>query len=574
MRPRHPGRWWSAAAAILAVVWVAGTLSHPTSSSTGAGRAPGTGTPKAGCIGVAVVSSQEKASLLAALAAEFDHGNPTQSGACVDVRVNTLASGSAETALAADWHGAAGPAPTVWSPASTSWLGLLRFDRGVADLPDILPASSPNLMQSPLVLAMPRPMAVAMGWPNVPVGWSDILKLAQDPEGWGRYGHPEWGLFRLGKTSPLESTSGLHALIATYYAATGISADLTAADVTDPRVVAFVKGVEASVLHYGNTVATFLDGLRAADKAGAAMSYVSAVATEETQVLSYDAAHPNTPLVAVYPKDGTLVADHPYAVLNATWVSDAQRAAATTFLQWLLEPAQQARFTAAGFRDSAGHAPPGLTVDDGIVPAGPAVRIKPPEPAVIALIRRSWADVRKRARVLLVIDTSGSMAGDKIAAVQKAAVLVVKAFSSDDELGFWTFSTQVDERVPVAPVGSGIDVIDQIQALQAEGSTALYRATDDAVRTMRQDWDPERINAVILLTDGQNDDSNQDLSALLSKLRQGAEERPVPVFTIAYGSDADLSTLAQISAATHGRSYNAPDPDQVGAVFADVVADF
>src|SRR2546422_122501 len=83
------------------------------------------------------------------------------------------------------------------------------------------------------------------------LGWSDIYQLAEDPQGWARYGHPEWGRFRLGKTNPNISTSGLHALVGTYLAATGgKTSDLATQDLQDPKVVEFVKGVESSVVHY------------------------------------------------------------------------------------------------------------------------------------------------------------------------------------------------------------------------------------------------------------------------------------------------------------------------------------
>jgi len=162
---------------------------------------PARGAPDSNCVGVVVVSSQEKSGLLSKMAGEYDRTNPNVEGTCVDVRVNALASGNAEAALARGWSSADGPQPTVWTPAATSWLGILQQDLITKDVTNFLPAETPSLMQSPLVLAMPRPMAQALGWPNAPVGWADVLKLAQDPQGWGRYGHPEWGRFRLGKTS-------------------------------------------------------------------------------------------------------------------------------------------------------------------------------------------------------------------------------------------------------------------------------------------------------------------------------------------------------------------------------------
>lgn len=535
---------------------------------------PARGAPDSRCVGVVVVSSQEKSDLLAKLAGEYDQKNSGVN--CIDVRVNMLASGNAEQALARGWTSADGPQPTVWTPAATSWLGILRQDLANQDVTTLLPAETPSLMQSPLVLAMPRPMAQALGWPNTPVGWADILKLAQDPQGWGRYGHPEWGRFRLGKTSPAQSTSGLHALLATYYAATGLSADLTAANVQDPKVVAFVHGVETSVLHYGNTVSSFFDGLHAADAKGAAMSYVSAIATEEKQVFDYNATKPATPLVAVYPKDGTMVADHPYGILNAAWVSAEQKAAARGFLTWLQAPGQQKRFLEAGFRDSTGHAAPNLGLDNGIVPSGPTLVLQPPAPAVLDLVRKSWDNVRKRARILLVLDVSGSMAGDKLVQVKAAGTAVLDVFSPDDEVGLWSFSDQIFKLNSIAAVGPNrADLQRHISLLVAGGGTALYRATSDAVNEVQGDWDPARINAVVLLTDGQNSDAtNSDLGALIRFLESQPPASTVPVFTIGYGQGADLETLKRISQASTGRSYNAPDPAHIGSVFADVISNF
>src|SRR3546814_2992528 len=78
-----------------------------------------------------------------------------------------------------------------------------------------------SFMLTPLVIAMPRPMAEALGWPDEPLGFADILALGKDQAGWGAYDHPEWGAFRLGKTNPNFSTSGLSALVAQAYAAHG-----------------------------------------------------------------------------------------------------------------------------------------------------------------------------------------------------------------------------------------------------------------------------------------------------------------------------------------------------------------
>src|SRR5439155_25806507 len=98
---------------------------------------------------------------------------------------------------------------------------------------------------------------------------------------------PEWGPFRLGKTNPTVSTSGLHALIGTYFAAPGTG--LTVDRVKSAPVRDFVAGVEAGVVHYGQTAGDFLRNLRDASDHGQAMLYVSAIAVEEQELVDYNA---------------------------------------------------------------------------------------------------------------------------------------------------------------------------------------------------------------------------------------------------------------------------------------------
>src|SRR3984893_9231552 len=260
------------------------------------------------CIPLAVSSSEEKSSLLVQLAVEFESSHPKIGDRCIDVTVTRKASGAAEQALAHGWNEAtAAPRPDAWLPAAITWIYLLDYHH-----PNLAKPDSPSLFRSPLVIGMPKDMAIKLGWPDKDIGWADLLKLASNQTGWSTYGRPEWGAFRLGKTNPNISTSGLHALIstylvasrlgktnlnvltsglhaliATYFAASGKTRDLTSATLADPAVRNFVMGVENAVVHYGDSVSNFLLNLQAADDAGQALSYVSAVAMEEKQIWDY-----------------------------------------------------------------------------------------------------------------------------------------------------------------------------------------------------------------------------------------------------------------------------------------------
>ncbi len=575
-------------------------------SSTPSSKHPKPTAQRTGCVQLAVTASSEKAALLGQIAAEYDKGDHRAGGACIAVTVTSKASGGGMEALARGWDARRdGPRPDVWSPASSSWTVLLQQRLASKDRPPLVPAKLPRIAQTPLILAMPRPMAQALGWPKKPLGWGDLLALSRNPAGWGAYGHSEWGRFTLGKTNPDFSTSGLNATIGTYFAATGRSSDLTAKDITDPKVVSYVKGVEASVVHYGDTTLTFLANLQAADRKGQGLTYISAVTVEEKSVWDYNqgnpsgdpktlgkAAKPHTPLVAIYPKEGTLLSDNPFVGLTAPWVNSAKQAAAKDFLDYVQADKQQRRFQASAFRSYQGKPGSVISPANGLLPEQRITVIAPPPPSVLQLVAQSWDKLRKRARVLLVLDVSGSMgesvgsSGEtKLELAKRAATAAIGQFAPDDEVGLWTFSTGAslqdvpyNKLVPIGPVKTtGPKLVAAIKGLVPEGGTALYRTTKAAQRELADTLDPDRINAVVVLTDGKNEFSpDNNIQTVIDQLNSSSESTTtaVRVFPIAYGEQADLGALTKIAEASRAAAYDASDPESVEKVLTAVVSNF
>jgi Ca-activated chloride channel family protein len=566
------------------------------------------------CIVVDMAISPEKIDLMTELALDFNAADVEVDGDCVFARPQRKASGAAAQALATGWNETVdGPLPVVWSPAASSW-GAVVNQRLVDSGEEAFVGEGEPFMLTPLVIAMPEPMAQALGWPDTPLGWTDIFNLARSGEGWAAFGHPEWGPFKLGKTNPNFSTSGLSALIAQTYAATGRTSGLSDEDLARPEVIDFATTVESAVVHYGDTTLTFLNNWYRADQRGAALTYVSAAAVEEKSVIDYNSGNPDgvlepgeeprpprIPLVAIYPEEGTLFSDNPLFVLDADWVTEEQQEGARLFSDFVQEADRQEQVLDFGFRPGNPQVALGepITADNGVDPEQPQTLLEVPEPEVMIELLERWEDQRKRARVMIVLDVSGSM-GDpagadesatKLDLAKDAVIQALELFADDDEVALRIFSTDLGgpesdiylDLVDYGPVGARAEGLrNEIQDLFPTNATPLYEATqvsyDDALAAA----DPTRINAVVVLSDGQNqdedeDDDDQQLEELINSLESGTEgqaAREVRVFTIAYGADADAQVLERIAEASAGAAYDATDPTSIDRVLTAVISNF
>jgi Ca-activated chloride channel homolog len=125
-------------------------------------------------ITLSLVASSEKAQLVKQLAAEYTATGHRVGGRCIKVAVSGKSSGEAMAALARGWRPSTdGPRPDVWSPASSAWVRLLQQRTAGTDRPGfkLVLGDPPRIAASPLVVAMPRPMAEALGWPSKQLGW-------------------------------------------------------------------------------------------------------------------------------------------------------------------------------------------------------------------------------------------------------------------------------------------------------------------------------------------------------------------------------------------------------------------
>jgi Ca-activated chloride channel homolog len=555
--------------------------------------------PTGDCVPLMINSSTEKDDLLRGLAGQYNDAGRVVDGRCAEVSVSELSSGSAMASLADGWNEQrdGGPAPHVWTPTSSLWLGLLD-QRGKGDL---VAGKRESITKSVLTIAMPEQMAAAVREKFPDPGWSSVLELAN--RNWAALGHPEWGEFELGRDNPHVSTSGLAATIAIYHAAAGEPDAITEAQLGDANVRSFVHDVESAVSHYGDDATKFMQQMYDEDRKNPPVPYISGILVQEQLAFQFNKGDPgggpaqmgvneapNSPLVAINPAEGTFGLDHPYVVLSSA--SPVQRAIADDFHKFLLEPEQQRQFAEVGFRDLDGRAGEDLADTLDLDSDQPEL-IDPPTPDIVSKMVEGWDAARRRARVLVVLDVSGSMneqadpsatTGDaaktKMELLRPAVLQGLDWLADDDQVGLWTFSSGRPKpytvRVPISRVADVRDTFTNVvNTVPAKGDTSLYQTTLEAHQTMLDTIDPNRINAIVLLTDGVNVPSDETGRAtMLTEVDAAQRDTSVRVFTIPYGREADVGTLAQIAAASKALTYDAVNPVDINKVFVSVFSNF
>jgi Ca-activated chloride channel family protein len=406
---------------------------------------------------------------------------------------------------------------------------------------------------SPVVIAMWEDLARQMGWPDQAISWQDLLDRAQSDPGF-RWSHPS-----------TSSASGLLATLAEFYAGAGKTRGLTIEDVTAQDTLDYVAALEKTVRYYGEGNELALVERALAEGPG----FLDAFVVQEQMVVHYNLRRSGGErLVALHPVEGTLWEDHPLALLEISDLTPLQRQTFAQFRDYLLSPEAQQFILSQGYRP----ADPGITLDgpdspltaeNGVNPAEPKTSLQVPNASVIAVVRDVWWYTKRHTNVYLVVDTSGSMEGEKLAQAQEALDIFVAQIKGDVErVGLIQFASGVSPIVALDELGRNRAALElAVDGLQAQGDTALLDAVYEAQQRLKNLNDQERINAVVVMTDGRENNSMISLRSLARALRDDTGV-PVVVFAIAYGGDADLELLQIIAESTRGQVYQG-DPDTI-----------
>ncbi len=493
-----------------------------------------------GCTGqlsVEVTAAPAVAPIVTTVANEFNGTNPVADNQCVHVTVNAESSAEAAGELPTEQIAP----PAVWIPDSSLWAREVNAQASTMGsfAPKLEVGAS--LATTPLVLAAPESFARTIGWPATKPSWQALAGGALP----GVIGNPTTTTEGLTSVLMLESVLG--------------------------------EPMNAPSTQLAGLLVR-LGPLAVTDIAGQFSNAGAHVFTASEQAVNQANQHGgSTKFVAMTPREGTFLFDYPVV----TVVSRADlggTADAVARFESALRSAHTASLVAgAGFGDTT-------TAD---------ARRYPPTVAVTTLLR-TWVAVNLDTRFLAVVDVSGSIGetspnGETKAEIVRDATNVGLAqFPDSSEIGLWEFSNQLappndwQEVVPLGPLGQPTNGVTRRAALQqaigvlpsvVHGGTALYSTALAAYQDVLNGYDPTKVDAVVLMTDGANDtDHGPDLPTTLQQLRALANPaHPLPLIAVGIGPAADMDALNQLAAATGGKAYQVDTAQDIVSVFLDAL---
>ncbi|MCK2212505.1 substrate-binding and VWA domain-containing protein [Actinomadura sp. ATCC 31491] len=514
-----------------------------------------------GKLALRVVATPDIQPALSKIAGNYNKAMHSVDSKCVDVTVVKEAAARTANALAAGKASA-----DLWVADSSLLLESMR----AADAAGALPRPDGSVALSPVVLATAKTSAAKLEGTLKP-SWTAMVEAANvaNVDGPGRK-------VRVLALDPQKNSAGLAALLA--------AAGAAKAAKQDKALVGALKELSGQL---ASDPAALLASLTV--KSG---SRVPVGVASEQAVYAHNARKPESPVVALYPQEGTLSLDYPLTVLTK---DPATLKAVADFKKDLAGGAAEKVLRDAGFRSADGKAGDGLSKEKGFTPEAPRA-LEPPDAATVARMVQTWSRLNLGTRLLTLLDVSGTMAlpvpgtgMTRMQAINKIATEGLGLFPADSELGLWTFSTHLDGRgkdwkelVSVGPVSEPINgtlrkdilvrTFAQIQA-KATGDTGLNDTVKAAYTQLSKTYKEDKINTLLILTDGAgNDDPDGGLSnaGLLQYLRSAYNpKRPISILLIAFGPEAEKGKqqMDAVAKATGGEAYIAKDVLQVRDFF-------
>jgi extracellular solute-binding protein/von Willebrand factor type A domain-containing protein len=522
-----------------------------------------------GSISLRVTAAPDVAPTITEIADNYSETKPRAGSRCIDVVVKSESSAKVADDIAAG----KGIPPNLWVPDSSVWAEkvTLAGQQAAAAGRNGSPAKvtvADSLASSPLVVVAPRPVAESLGGNTQTFSWSELLPKIAD------------------SASPIKPT-----VTSPETTSEGLTATLTL-----NRLFGDNKAAIQALLSIARSavpdVATAYKHM-AENPQGAPVFPAS-----ERSVVAYNRSAPPVPVSALYASEGSYPLNFPTIRVTTGETPTSLDVAAGKFEQALRAPESVAAFQRAGFRSPDGMST-GFSPELGVLPPNPP-SLGTAKLSDAAALLNDLRALKMPVRMLAVIDISGSMNqrsqyGRRIDIAVEAAKLAVALFPPESDVGLWAFSNDqvgTQDWIEIEPLRRLHEPVEggstQFQRLdqglntlpgRTVGGTGLYDTTLAAFEQVRATYDPNKVNSVVILTDGRDeyDEGALKLNELLDRIRGASASdpsKPVIVFPVGMGPDVDMDVLNQIAQATgipEAKAYQVESPTAIRDVFLDAM---
>ncbi len=376
-------------------------------------------------------------------------------------------------------------------------------------------------------------------------------------------------------TAPTRSNSGLQTLVAQFASVAGKPPeDLTIADIE--KYQGEVSKIQSKITRYGKSTGTLAKSMVENGPFWASVGSVyESLVIQANSNFSTDKKYK-----AIYPK-ATFSSNKRAILPKAPWVSEEEREAAEEIIEYLRTPEIQQLASELGLRPGIPEVSLGgkFSAQFGVNPNPTYESYRPPQPEVVEAMLKSWQQFAKKpSQVAVVIDTSGSMSGRKLTAVKNTLLNYINNLGNKEKIALISFNSKINEPVIIDGTDAGKEKgIRFISSLKAQGGTALYDTALYARNWLIQNQQNDAINAVLVLTDGEDSGSKINLNQLSQELQKSgfSSDQRISFFTVGYGKDGDFNAdaLKQI-AKINGGYYRKGNPETISNLMADLQVEF
>ncbi|MGS2644025.1 substrate-binding and VWA domain-containing protein [Streptosporangium sp. LJ11] len=513
-----------------------------------------------------ITASPDIQPALSQIAGRFNKAAHDVEGRCATVTVTKGASAT----VASSFSGGKAAAMDMWIPDSKLWVTNLRARN------QEVPEAGESIAHSPIVMVASGSVVPNLKKSFGEASWGGMINAANvaNVDGPGRK-------VRVLVLDPSLNAAGLGALLA----AAGVA---TASGAGEEQLVGALKSLSGST-------STVRDQDALLASLGVKGSKAPLGISSEQGVWAFNKSKkPEVPAVPLYPAEGTINLDYPVVI---TAEDAAVRKAAEAFRKELGSEASRKTLQDQGFRTPDGKGGKAISGSDGFQAKAPQA-IEPPDGKTVARMSQTWSRIKLGTRLITLLDVSGTMALPvpgtgltRMQAISRIAVEGMKLFPAKSEMGLWEFSTHLNgqgvdyrETVPVGPLTEDMngvlrrDVINQrliTTRAKSTGDTGLNDTLAAAYKQMTDEYQSDKINTVLILTDGAgNDDPDGGISnqQILKRLKEQFDpEKPVSVLIIAFGPDAPKGKrqMDALAKATAGDAYIAKNILEVRKFFLE-----